>query len=64
METVTGLGLDRLEGHARLSQPGETGVAELVAGGPLEPGPLSGVAQHHVDAVGRHHLGPGSGLSR
>ena len=31
---VAGLGLDRLERHARFSQPGETGMAKLVAGGP------------------------------
>src|SRR6266542_1564167 len=33
---VTGLGLDRFQGHAGLAEPGQAGVAQLVAGAALE----------------------------
>jgi hypothetical protein len=39
---MTGLGLDGLDGHACLSQPGEAGVAQFVTGAVGEPGSLPG----------------------
>jgi hypothetical protein len=35
---VSGLGLDRLQRHAGLAQPGETGVPQLMTGQVRDPG--------------------------
>ncbi len=40
---VTGLGLQRLDRHARFAQPGEAGVAQLVTGAVHEIGTSSRV---------------------
>lgn len=39
---VTGLGLDCLQRHPGFAQPSEAGVAQLVAGGVLESGSITG----------------------
>ena len=45
---VSGLGLDGFDGHARLAQPGEAGVAQFVAGAVAEFGPPPGGADDLV----------------
>ena len=55
---VPGLGLHRLQRHACLAQPGQAGVAQLMTGAPLEPGPSTGAGDDLIEpfeaaAVGR-----------
>ena len=45
---VPGLGLDRLQRHPGLAQPGEAGVPQLVAGQMLDPGAPSGAGDDLV----------------
>jgi hypothetical protein len=59
---VSGLGLDRLELHAGLTEPGEAGVAELMAGGPLQSDALARGAQDRVDPISGERLAPGWAL--
>ena len=53
---VTGLGLDGLQRHARFPQPGETGVAQLVAGCPLQPGTAPGPVEDLIQPGRRQRL--------
>ncbi len=53
---VTGQHLNGLDGHARLLQPGEAGVAELVAGPMHQSGPGPGGAEHLVQTFGGESL--------
>jgi hypothetical protein len=50
---VTGLGLHRLQRHPRLAQPGQAGVAQLMAGSRGQPGPLAGAGEDLVQAFSR-----------
>ncbi len=59
---VAGLGLDGLQSHARFPQSGQTGVAELVTGRSLEPGPLSGTPHDYVDPVSSETVTPARAL--
>src|ERR1017187_2611710 len=59
---VTGLGLDRLESHPGFSQSGQTGVAELVAGGPFESRSPSGGPHDDIDAVDTQSPSPARAL--
>jgi hypothetical protein len=59
---VPGLGLDGFERHARLPQPGEAGVSELVAGGPLESGTLAGAQEDRLHSLGTQSLAPARAL--
>ena len=54
---MAGLGLQRLDGHLRLPQPGEASVAQLVAGAVDQPRPGPGAGEDLVEALG------GEGLS-
>src|SRR3546814_10635051 len=53
---VTGLGLERLDSHAALTEPGEARVAQLMAGAMDQPGPGPGCGEHGVEPVGRQWL--------
>ena len=53
---VAGLGLDGFDGHPRLAQAGEAGVAQLVAGAVAETGPLPGGADDLVETRHRQRL--------
>ena len=53
---VSGLGLDGFDGHARLAQPGEAGVAQLVAGAVAQTGPHPGGADDLVETGHRERL--------
>jgi len=53
---VPGLDLQRLDGHARLPQPGEAGVTKLVAGAPGQPRPSPGAGEDLVEALRRQRL--------
>ena len=53
---VSGLGLDGFDGHARLAQSGEAGVAQLVAGAVGQTGPHPGGADDLVEAGHRERL--------
>ncbi len=53
---VPGLCLDRFEFHPGLAEPGQAGVAELVARRPLQPGALAGPSQDRVDPVAGQRL--------
>ena len=58
---VPGLGLDRLQRHPGLPQPGETGMPQLVAGRVDQPGPAAGAGEDLVDPAadnGRPRRGP------
>ena len=57
---MTGQGLDGLDGHARLLQPGEAGVAELVARPMDQSGPGPCGAEDLVQTLG----GQGMSASR
>ncbi len=55
---VPGLGLDRLQRHPRLPQPGQAGVPQLVAGRMRQPGPGAGAVEDLVDPVRGQRLAP------
>ena len=59
---VPGLGLDRFELHPGLAEAGETGVAELMAGGAVQSGALARGARRIVSipsaVSGRPRVGP------
>lgn len=46
---MPGLGLDRFQGHPGLAEPGQTGVAQFVAGGMLQPGPATGAGEDLIE---------------
>ena len=50
---VPGLSLHRLQRHARLAQPGQTGVAQLMAGAALQPGPSAGAGDDLIQSLDR-----------
>lgn len=50
---VSGLGLNRFQGHARLPQSGQAGVPELMTGQFRQSGPLPDAVEDLVQAVGR-----------
>lgn len=50
---MAGLGLDCLERHAGLAQPGEAGVTQLMAGELVDPGAPACAAHDLVDSRGR-----------
>ena len=50
---VPGLGLHRLQRHARLAQPGQAGVAQLMAGAALQPGPSAGAGDDLIEPFER-----------
>ncbi len=55
---MTGQGLDGLDGHARLLQPGEAGVAEFVTGPMHQAGPGPCRAEHFIQSLGGEGLAP------
>ena len=55
---MPGLGLQRLDRHARLPQAGQTGVAQLVAGAVRQPRPGPGAGDDLVQPVDRQRLAP------
>ena len=56
---VPGLGLHRLQRHARFTEPGQTGVPQHVAGHPAEPGAAAGTAEGSRRDPPRTAAGPG-----
>lgn len=58
---VPGLGLNRLERHPGLAQPGQAGVAQLVAGGVLQPGQYLRRGQDLVQPFRGERLAAGRG---
>src|ERR1700694_1112426 len=62
METCPAWALDGFQGHTRLSQPGEAGVAELMTGGPSKSGALTGSAHDDVDPFSGQAMSPARSL--
>ena len=55
---VSGLGLNSLDGHTRLPQPGEAGVAQLVTGPVVETGPSPCGPHDLVESRNRERMPP------
>ena len=53
---MPGLGLDGLQRHASLTQPGETGVAQLVARRMGQPGTAAGAGKDLIDSGRRQRM--------
>ena len=58
---VPGLGLDRLQRHPGLTQPGETGMPQLMTGQVLDPGATPGSGDDLIEPGPRSTAIPDGG---